>query len=229
MGDSLVNTKVLGQVNDFIMFKNILEYKDNDFGLSSMGFVITSVQESDEELIMEWEPPSTFKTFLKKWLPTLKTNLLMGIVFLWRRGEKKSTRLLRKLSNHQRPACTYENCFSVFRQWTVVVQVHHLRQCSCGMKITMLLSIVLFAFDGSFGAKQRGSGFCPRTGGWKTQAGRLPTFKEHIQGNQTKSRQYFSALFFMYKEVLSSQDANRCAFIRRVRSMASWLWNNRAS
>ncbi|HRD05908.1 MAG: hypothetical protein U0V54_12590 [Saprospiraceae bacterium] len=81
VGDSLVNTKVLGQVNDFIMFKNILEYKDNDFGLSSAGFVITSVQESDEELIMEWEPPSTFKTFLKKVITHVKDNLLMGIVF----------------------------------------------------------------------------------------------------------------------------------------------------
>ena len=81
VGDSLVNTKVLGQVNDFIMFKNILEYKDNDFGLSSAGFVITSVQESDEELIMEWEPPSTFKTFLKKVITHVKDNLLMSIVF----------------------------------------------------------------------------------------------------------------------------------------------------
>lgn len=81
VGDSLVTTKVLGQVNDFIMFKNILEYKDNDFGLSSAGFVITSVQESDEELIMEWEPPSAFKSFLKKVITHVKDNLLMGIVF----------------------------------------------------------------------------------------------------------------------------------------------------
>lgn len=80
-GDTLVAHNKLQQVNDYIMFKNILEYKDNDFGLAAAGFQISSVEESNEELIMEWEPPSNFKTFLKKVVTHVKDNLLMGIVF----------------------------------------------------------------------------------------------------------------------------------------------------
>lgn len=38
------------------------------------------------------------------------------------------------------------------------------------------------------------------------------TFKEHIEGNQNEVQMVFSGLFFLYKEILSSQDANRCAF-----------------
>lgn len=38
------------------------------------------------------------------------------------------------------------------------------------------------------------------------------TFKSHINENQNEIQLLFSGLFFFYKEFLSSQDANRCAF-----------------
>ncbi|MBK8701585.1 MAG: hypothetical protein IPN29_19360 [Saprospiraceae bacterium] len=81
-GDSIVSKSKLQQVNDYIMFKNILEYKDNDFGLTSAGFHITAVEETDEELIMEWEPPANFQTFLMKVVTHVRDNLLMGIIFI---------------------------------------------------------------------------------------------------------------------------------------------------
>ncbi|MBK8701586.1 MAG: membrane protein insertion efficiency factor YidD [Saprospiraceae bacterium] len=38
------------------------------------------------------------------------------------------------------------------------------------------------------------------------------TFKSHIAENQNEIQLLFSGLFFFYKEFLSSQDANKCAF-----------------
>ena len=80
--DTLIQKTKLAQVNEFLMFKNILEYKNNDFGLASNGFTVVGVEEEEEELIMEWLPPQNFKTFLKKVITNVKDNLLMGIVFV---------------------------------------------------------------------------------------------------------------------------------------------------
>lgn len=79
--DSLIYTKKVGSVNEFIMFKNILNYKDNDFGLSEQGFNIINVTNEDGELLLEWDPPKNFKTFLKRVTTNVKDNLLMGIIF----------------------------------------------------------------------------------------------------------------------------------------------------
>ncbi|HRD05909.1 MAG: membrane protein insertion efficiency factor YidD [Saprospiraceae bacterium] len=80
------------------------------------------------------------------------------------------------------------------------------------MKITMLLSIVLFALTGLSAQNSEDLGFARVLAAEKHKPGAYTTFKEHIQGNQNEIQTVFSALFFMYKEVLSSQDANRCAF-----------------
>lgn len=76
----------------------------------------------------------------------------------------------------------------------------------------MLLGLVLLALTGLSAQNSEDLGFARVLAAEKHKPGAYTTFKEHIQGNQNEIQTVFSALFFMYKEVLSSQDANRCAF-----------------
>lgn len=80
--DTLVNTSKVGIVNDYLFFKQIIEHKDNDFGLSEYGFASVGVVEYEDHISMEWEPPAQFKTFLKKAYTQVKDNLLMGVIFV---------------------------------------------------------------------------------------------------------------------------------------------------
>ncbi len=78
--DSTLHKKTKGNLNEYLMFKNILEYKDNDFGLTSMGFKIQNVDDSNDNLLMTWSPPQGYDKFIKKVETTLKDNLLTSVI-----------------------------------------------------------------------------------------------------------------------------------------------------
>jgi hypothetical protein len=84
--DTLTQTSKVGIVNDYLFFKQIIEHKDNDFGLTQYGFMSVAVEETEDHISMEWEPPSQFKTFLKKAYTQVKDNLLTGVIFIDNNG-----------------------------------------------------------------------------------------------------------------------------------------------
>ncbi len=78
--DSLISKKIAGNVNEYLMFKNILEPQGNDFGMSQLGFTLSKVEEKEEEIFTEWIPPSQYKSFVHKVNTVVKDNLLTAIV-----------------------------------------------------------------------------------------------------------------------------------------------------
>jgi hypothetical protein len=80
INDSLVSKKIAGNVNEYMMFKNILEPQGNDFGMSQLGFTLSKVEEKEEEIYTEWLPPSQYKTFVNKANTVVKDNLLTAII-----------------------------------------------------------------------------------------------------------------------------------------------------
>ena len=87
----------------------------------------------------------------------------------------------------------------------------------------MLLSIVLFALTGLSAQNSEDLGFARVLAAEKHKPGAYTTFKEHIQGNQNEIQTVFSALFLCTKKCFHHKTPTDVPFIRRVRSMASWL------
>jgi hypothetical protein len=78
--DTIKEKRKLSNFTEYLMFKNILEQKNNDFGLSELGFVVSKVEEIEEEILVIWDPPVRFKTFILNIKTVVKDNLLQTVI-----------------------------------------------------------------------------------------------------------------------------------------------------
>jgi hypothetical protein len=80
--DSLILTKVVGEIGDNFMFNDILNFDGSDFGLEKVGFTTRDVVEKDGLLTIYWDPPEVARTFLKEAITQIEENLLVSAVFI---------------------------------------------------------------------------------------------------------------------------------------------------
>ena len=69
-------------MNEQMIFKSILEYDSQDFGLKEAGFSIISVNEYKDGVVLEWAPPEQMKEFMLKVISQMENNLLQSIIFI---------------------------------------------------------------------------------------------------------------------------------------------------
>lgn len=82
VSDSLMSTSKASYLNEQMVFKSILEYDNQDFGLKEAGFTIASVSEYKDGVVLEWSPPIQMEDFMQKVISQLKDNLLQSIIFI---------------------------------------------------------------------------------------------------------------------------------------------------
>jgi hypothetical protein len=88
----LVNNKIESQsftpsTNKFTIFNLALSGDLKNYGLDKTGYYINSIEESEDQTIIEWLPPTGFEDKLGKVVLSLKNNQLFGIVLFKPNGE----------------------------------------------------------------------------------------------------------------------------------------------
>ncbi|SMG46316.1 hypothetical protein SAMN05661096_03258 [Marivirga sericea] len=88
----LENKKVVSQnftpnTNKFTIFNLALSGDLKNYGLDKAGYYINSIEESDDQTIIEWLPPEELSDKLGKAILSLKNEQLFGIVLFKPNGE----------------------------------------------------------------------------------------------------------------------------------------------
>ena len=85
--DKIINQGFTPNTNRFSIFNLTLSGHLKNYGLDKTGYFINSIEESDDQTIVEWLPPKALEDKLGKAVISLKNDQLFGIVLFKPNGE----------------------------------------------------------------------------------------------------------------------------------------------